>query len=41
MSRNRLNILGLSEVRWKESGDLTSDGVGMICTAENRVGKHQ
>jgi len=33
MSRNRLNILGLSEVRWKESRDLTSDGVRMICTA--------
>ena len=33
MSRNRLNILGLSEVRWKESRDLTSDGLRMICTA--------
>ena len=33
MSRNRLNILGLSEVRWKESRYLTSDRVRMICTA--------
>ena len=33
MSRNRLNILGLSEVRWKETRDLTSDGIKMICTA--------
>ena len=33
MNRNRLNFLGLSEVRWKESRDLTSDGVRMICTA--------
>ena len=33
MSRNRLKILGLSEVRWKESRDLTSDRIRMICTA--------
>ena len=33
MNRNRLNILGLSEVRWKESRDHTSDGVRMIFTA--------
>ena len=33
MNPNRLNILGLSEVRWNESRDLTSDGVRMICTA--------
>ena len=33
MNRNRLNTLGRSEVQWKESRDLTSDGVGMICTA--------
>ena len=31
MSRNRLNIPGLGEVRWKESRDLTSDGMRMIC----------
>ena len=36
MSRNRLNILGLSEVWWKESRDLTSDGVRMICTVAKR-----
>ena len=33
MNRNRLNILGLSEVRWKESKDITSDGIRMISTA--------
>ena len=33
MSRNRLNILGLSEVQWKESRDFTSDGLRMICSA--------
>ena len=33
MSRNRLNIHGRSEVRWKEGRDLTSDGIRMICTA--------
>ena len=33
MSRNRLNILGLSEVQWKDSRDLISDGIRMICTA--------
>ena len=33
MSRNRLHIPGLSEVGWKESRDLTSDGIMMICTA--------
>ena len=26
MSRNKINILGLSEVRWKEGGDFESDG---------------
>ena len=33
ISQNRLNILGLSEVRWKESRDLTSDEIRMICMA--------
>ena len=33
LSQNRLNILGLSKVRWKESRDLTSNGIRMICTA--------
>ena len=33
MNRNRLNILGLSEVQWKESKDITSDGIRMISTA--------
>ena len=30
MNRNRLNILGLSEVQWKESKDITSDGIRII-----------
>ena len=33
MCRNRLNILGLSKVQWKGSGELASDGVRMISTA--------
>ena len=33
MSQTRLNVLGLSEVRWKESRDLTSNGIRMICMA--------
>ena len=37
MIRNRSNILGPSEVRWKESRDLASDGIGMTCTAAKQV----
>ena len=33
LNRNILNILGLSEVRWKESKDITNDGIRMISTA--------
>ena len=32
-NESKVNILGHSEVRWKESRDLTSDGTKMICTA--------
>ena len=38
MNRNRLNILGLSEVQWKESKDITSDGIRMISTADGQAG---
>src|SRR6218665_3525325 len=32
MRNTKLDILGLSEVRWKEGGDFTSDGVRVIYT---------
>lgn len=32
MRKTKLDILGLSEVRWKEGGDFTSDGVRVIYT---------
>lgn len=40
MERNRINILGLSEVRWKEEGDFMSDDVRVIYSGgkEHRQG---
>src|ERR1700733_12180740 len=38
MRRANLDILGLSEVRWKEGGDFVSDGVRVIYT-EGREGQ--
>ena len=32
MKRNKIDVLGLSEVRWKEGGDLTSDEYRIIYT---------
>ena len=36
MRGNRVKILGLSKVRWKESRDLTNDGVRMSYTTANQ-----
>ena len=30
MTREKISILGLSETRWKEGGDFTSEGVRVI-----------
>ena len=35
MKRYRLNILGISEVRWKGQGDFDSDGVRVIYSGGN------
>ena len=29
-----MNILGLSELRWKDAGDFTREGVGVIYTGD-------
>lgn len=36
MRKARLDILGLSEVRWKEGGDFTSEGIRVIYTEGNK-----
>src|SRR5688572_27209641 len=36
MRKARLDILGLAEVRWKEGGDFTSEGVRVIYTEDNK-----
>ena len=35
MKRGKLNVLGLSEMRWKESGDFSSEGVRIIYAGGN------
>ena len=35
MKRGKLNVLGLSEMRWRESGDFTSEGVRIIYAGGN------
>jgi hypothetical protein len=35
MRRNGINVLGISEVRWKESGDFISDGFRVVYSGGN------
>ena len=37
MWRNRLSIMGVSEVRWKDGGDFVSDGYRVIYAAVQHV----
>lgn len=36
MRRARLDILGLSDIRWKEAGDFVSEGVRVISPPPHR-----
>ena len=40
MRRNKVDVMGISEVRWQQSGELTSDELRMFYSSGDAKGSH-